>query len=133
MRHNVYVWGSMKKIILSAALAAFAFGVAPAMADTLPVTVVKTQIPEGCEYKRVPGKKKKELICIEEMTGGLGGGGAIVDAGGSTPQEPDPIPTRGNSGVQVGANNGKGNGDDGTTNPPGGSGKKFASGGTDGR
>lgn len=124
----------MKKIILSAALAAFAFSVAPASADSLPVTVVKTKIPEGCEYKRVPGKKKKELVCIEEMTGDFGGGsGAIADVDGSTPQTPDPVPTRGNSGVQVGANNGKGNGDDGTTNPPGGSGKKFASGSSDGR
>lgn len=104
----------MKKIVLSAALAAFALSVASAHASSLPVTVTKTKIPDGCEYKKVPGKKQKQLICIEEMEGGGGGGGsAAID-----PVDPGQQPTpdyRGKSNNIVGANNGKGNGtSDGT-------------------
>lgn len=103
----------MKKIIISAALAAFALSMAPAHADSLSVKVTKTKIPEGCEYKKVPGKKQKQLICIEEMQNGGGDQASAIDPG--TPEQPSTPDYRGKSNNIVGANNGKGNGtNDGT-------------------
>jgi hypothetical protein len=112
----------MKKMILSAAVAAFALSVGSVHADSLPVTVTKTKIPDGCEYKKVPGNKQKQLICVEDMNEtDFGNNGVNVSR--VTPETNTPE-YRGQSGNIVGANNGKGNGDgDGI---PGGSGKTKA-------
>ena len=100
---------------MSAAVAALVLGVAPSFASDMAVKVVKTKLPDGCEYKKVPGQKKKQVVCIDEMNengGGVSAPEASVDGSNGQNNGGYNGNGKGNGAANGGrhANNGGGNG-----------------------